>query len=114
MQRRVWIALFALIVQAVLPSVIHAAASRNAGLAEICTAFGIKKVALKDADAPDSGIQRQHCPVCSVADAFALPVSLGLLPLPAHVSFASPQAVASQCGAATPLSLHLRGPPAFS
>lgn len=103
-----------LLVQALLPSFIYAAAPRDSALAEVCTAFGIKKIALKDREASDSAVQRLHCPVCTLADALALPASPGAQQAPVIASFSAPIVATPQHSPGVQLSIFLRGPPAHA
>jgi hypothetical protein len=114
LQRATWIAIFALFVQALLPSLLHASTGKSDGLAEICTAFGIKKTATS---APDAGIdapQRQHCPICSVAGALFLPGSELAFALPAQLVFDLPDLLESQEYRPLQLTPRLRGPPSYA
>lgn len=111
LKSRAWVAIFALLIQALLPSVIYAAAPKGSYLSEVCTAFGIKKVAVPGSDQAGTGPHRQHCPVCSVAQLFALPSAPASLYLPSIVAFDIPRSAVSQEYAASRLSPYLRGPP---
>ncbi|WP_188564707.1 DUF2946 domain-containing protein [Undibacterium terreum] len=83
-----WIAYFAILLNAFAPSISYALASRQppAGLGEICSTSSNKSLSLTAAIAkPESGKSSpdtklhhlEHCPLClSHAGSFALPVSL--------------------------------------
>ncbi|RJG05448.1 DUF2946 domain-containing protein [Noviherbaspirillum cavernae] len=114
LKSKAWAAIFVLLMQALLPAVSYATASRGGFLAEVCTAFGIKKIASPDSDSPDGMAMQQHCPICSVAQMLALPNSHAALPLPSSIAFEIPQQVDSQEYAAVRLSPWLRGPPAYA
>ncbi|MGH8809276.1 MAG: DUF2946 family protein [Noviherbaspirillum sp.] len=114
LQRATWVAVFALLVQALLPSLLHASARKYVELAEICTAFGIKKVAVSAPDSADNSAQRQHCPICSVADTFFLPGGQLAFYLPAQLVFDLPHPLGSQEYRLIRLTLHLRGPPYYA
>lgn len=107
-----WLAIFAFLMQALLPAAIYASTPANSHLSEICTTFGIKKIAVPDRSAPDSLSIDQHCPVCSVAQFFALPTPESTPDF--HRQPASPLPVLS---ADRPAFVHirllpfLRGPP---
>lgn len=108
---KVWSAIFALLLQALLPSVIYAAAPKGSDLAEVCTAFGIKKVAVAGGNPAGTTSHSQHCPVCSLAHLFALPPAQVGLHSPSRVAFDAPRPALSQEYPASRLSLYLRGPP---
>jgi hypothetical protein len=71
--RQAWIAIFAFLLQALLPAVINAAQRPNIHVAEICTAFGIKKIATPDSSSSDASPSYGQCPICSLADLTSLP-----------------------------------------
>lgn len=106
-----WIAIFALLLQALLPSVIYAAAPTGSALSEVCTAFGIKKVVTASGDPAPTTLHSQHCPICSVAHLFALPSTHVGLYSPSRVAFDIPHPTLSQEYPASRLSPYLRGPP---
>jgi hypothetical protein len=108
---KAWIAILALLLQALLPSVIYAAAPKGSDLSEICTAFGIRKVATASGDSTGTTSHSQHCPVCSVAHLFALPPTQLWLHSPSRVAFDAPRPALSQEYPASRLSPYLRGPP---
>jgi hypothetical protein len=83
--RFAWIATLALLMQALLPAVINSTQSRNIHLAEICTAFGIKKIAVPDSfsnSSLDTSSAFGQCPVCSLADLTSLPPAFAARALP--------------------------------
>jgi len=108
---KAWIAIFALLLQALLPSLVYAAAPKNSDLSEVCTAFGIKKVATAGGDPARATLHSQHCPICSVAHLLALPSTHIGLHSPSRVAFDAPQPALSQDYPASRLSPYLRGPP---
>jgi hypothetical protein len=114
LQRAAWIALFALFVQALLPSLLHASTKKYVELGEICTAFGLKKLTLSASDTTTDAPQRQHCPICSLADAIYLPDSQLPFALPAPLLFALPDHPESHQYRLIRLNLHLRGPPSYA
>lgn len=73
LRRSCWIAIFAMLALALLPSVSHAlAAARGAaGLAEVCTPLGARLVARDDAGRDDAPVQvsgaLEHCPYCGLS-----------------------------------------------
>jgi hypothetical protein len=112
LRQTAWVALFALLIQALLPSFIYAAAPKNSALGEICTAFGIKKVAGKVAATPhDTSVSGTHCPVCALAGAIALPFGQLSVPFPPAAVFAASEPAGSQHYPRVRLSVYLRGPP---
>lgn len=108
-----WVAILALLMQSLLPTVAHAVAPSHRYLTEICTAFGIKKVQLESGagDTRDARDARQHCPVCSLGDAPALPVCSSELALPVSIVFELSFLSASQEYRAHRSFVYLRGPP---
>jgi len=109
LKSRAWVAIFALLVQALLPAIVYAGTSGGNAMAEVCTAFGVKKVA--SSDDTSSGMAAQHCPLCTLAHLFALPGKQDLaLPLSA-ATFEVPALAATQLYVAPQLSPFLRGPP---
>jgi hypothetical protein len=72
-KRSVWAAISLLLLQALFPALIHAAASLNPG-SEICSAYGIKKVFADDGSSSGTQASAQHCPVCALAHVDVLPV----------------------------------------
>lgn len=80
--RRVWTAILLLLLQALLPTAVYAASARG-GVVELCTAYGIKKVALHDVPAHEAKPSQQHCPLCALSHAPALPPASATIPLPA-------------------------------
>ena len=111
LKAKVWIAICALLLQALLPSVIYAAAPKGSDLSEVCTAFGIKKVATAGGDPAGATSHSQHCPVCSVAHLFALPSPQVGLHSPSRVAFDASRPALSQEYPASRLAPYLRGPP---
>jgi hypothetical protein len=97
-----------LLVQALLPLMLHAPAGARGHDTEICTAYGVKKIVIDD----DAGTSQQHCQLCVPGQHGAYPgvASYAFLPLSAWYPIAG-IASASFQPAAT-LVLHLRGPPA--
>jgi hypothetical protein len=109
---KVWLAIFAFLLQALLPTAMYAAAPGNDHLSEICTAVGIKKIAAPDSSGSDSLPPGQHCPICSVAGLFALPAP-DFIP-DFHAPVGLPVAVPSAdrpAFARIRLRPYLRGPP---
>src|SRR5207244_1523494 len=101
---------FAMLAQALLPSIVYAANS-NGQLAEICTAYGIKKMAVDGAQSTEAGSSYKHCPLCTLSQLLALPTD-DVTPdfVPAIVSVdvvlaAQPDHIAPH------LLPYLRGPP---
>lgn len=111
LKSKAWIAILALLLQALLPSVIYAAAPKGSYLSEVCTAFGIKKVVTPGGDPARVTSHPQHCPVCSVAHLFALSSTQPKLHPPSRVAFDAPLQALSQEYPASRLSPYLRGPP---
>ncbi|WP_025916890.1 DUF2946 domain-containing protein [Herminiimonas sp. CN] len=83
-QLRVWIACFAILLNALAPSISHAISARDgqaSAWVEVCTAGGSKRVAVApvtpaDTAPSDHSIahQSEHCPFCmSHAGSFSLP-----------------------------------------
>lgn len=110
-----WIAIFAFLMHALLPSAIYAAAPTSNHLFEICTAFGIKKIAAdKSSSSDESGSVSpgQHCPVCSTIEPFALPASDAAPDFPAPTGFRAALDSANRPSFAyIRLRPYLRGPP---
>lgn len=111
LKHTVWVALLALLVQVLSPALIHAGQPQTIVLSEICTAFGIKKVAHKTSDLPDSKHPGEHCALCVISDSWAPPASLPVSHPVSPIVFAVPHFADSQQYARTRASLHLRGPP---
>ncbi len=89
----VWIACFAILLNALAPSISHAisaSAGQTAAWAEICSVDGARLVAVgtDHAQSPDGSPSPQaqpsaHCPFCSPhAGTFALPAAAMTLPVP--------------------------------
>jgi hypothetical protein len=105
---------FAILIQALLPAALHASSPPKRA-SEICTAFGIKKIAVHDSSQSDSPPGR-HCPVCPPAAGI-----FSLLPAepaevfipPPHRSFLRHQAERI-FHTEDWLRPYLRGPPAFA
>lgn len=114
LQYTAWVAIFALLMQVLLPSIVRAAAPQNSQLLEICTAFGVKKMTVGDIDSSDSPAQWQDCPICNIANAFALPSSQTVFGLPNAVAVVMLLPVGSRTFSAIPGVLHLRGPPVLA
>lgn len=120
LSRSAWIALLAVLLNALAPTLSYAmAAGRGGAVVEMCTSFGLKKVVVSRAgeeSAPSAMQGIQHCPFCLSADSAS--------PLPRAAS-AQP-ALPGVAGAAVPVSsiihdpllswsaAHKRGPPVLS
>lgn len=123
-RRLIWLALWAVLAAALLPTISHALAQGRgdgARWAEVCTAQGMRLVVLDDATADTSGqtqriAQLEHCPYCALgAGAAPLPAAPGLPPLAVTTVERVPALFLH-----APRTLHAwrsaqpRGPPAFS
>jgi Protein of unknown function (DUF2946) len=97
-----WLALVAVLLGALLPTVAHALAGGRAGTtwAEVCTAQGVKLVPVAAAEDPGQaetpGLSlngsMDHCPYCTLAQAFELaPPPEGLVRVHAPVRFGLPK-----------------------
>jgi len=106
-----WVAIAALLVQALLPGVIHSAQAAPGVPTEICTAVGIKTIAQTESGKWSPGSLSEHCALCTLADALALPSQQLVYNVDAYRDAAAPALVASQTTPAVPLSIFLRGPP---
>lgn len=111
LQWRVWIAIYALLIQALLPSFVHAAAPQGSHFAEVCTAFGIKKLNTLDSGSSGSVSPIKQCPLCQLADALALPTSLLVVCEHLRVTFEHPLPCGHAYTPETRLAVYLRGPP---
>jgi hypothetical protein len=109
MRVKVGVVVLALLIQALLPSFIHLAAPKNTYLAEICTAFGVKKIDIQDSGS--GGASHGQCPICSVADALALPPALPSLHAPLLLGTEHPLSLGYSYHPITRLAVYLRGPP---
>jgi hypothetical protein len=109
---KVWLAIFAFLLQALLPAAMYAAAPGKDHLSEICTAFGIKKIGAPDSSGSDSLLLSQHCPICSVAGLLALPTPDFMPDIHAPAGLSVAVLVADR-PAFAPIKLrpYLRGPP---
>ena len=86
-----WLAMFAILLAALAPTVSHATAAARGGASwmEICTSAGPAMIRVADDQAPgvpagnDQGIHLEHCAFCLThAGAFALPAAaLAALPV---------------------------------
>jgi hypothetical protein len=87
-----WLALFAMLAMAMLPTLSHALALARGDIAwtEICTPQGMRVVAVSDesgAPAPDpisAAVHLEHCPYCaqSAGTLGMPPAPAGVMPLP--------------------------------
>jgi len=112
LKSRAWAAIFVLLLQALFPAIVYASSPKDGYAAEVCTAFGIKKVVSQNPSTPDGVAHQQHCPFCFVAHLLALPNSPATFSLPDVVARDSISPVDSQQYQATRLRPHVRGPPA--
>lgn len=103
-----------LLIQALLPAIVYATASKDSTLAEVCTAFGIKKIANHDSGAVDTVGHMKPCPVCALAQLFALPPGNDVMQAHAFVAFDLALPVASPAYPTPRLFPFLRGPPAHA
>lgn len=118
MRRCAYVALFAVLLNALAPTLSYAlAAGKGTAVVEMCTSFGLKKVLVSQNDGGDTSTAHgiKHCPFCLSADA----------PPPALAErsatlFVAPDALQAVGGARQfvpdPLlswsAAHKRGPPA--
>ena len=73
-----------LLLQALLPAVMHAGVGQRGVFAEICTAMGVQTVRIaSDSSEEVGGSQQSQCLLCMIADTLALPHNppLALVPL---------------------------------
>lgn len=104
-----WVALLALLMQALLPAMLRGVPMHGEIPLEICTAFGIKKLESKNTDPlPNSG---KHCVACALADSFALPATAPSMHADFRLAFSLPHPGESQEYTASHLVFHPRGPP---
>jgi Protein of unknown function (DUF2946) len=110
---KAWLAIFALLVQALLPGIAYASMQNGGGPQEICTAFGVKQTDSKESDSGGAARHKQQCPVCALAHLAGLPASEPVLALPAFTSFVVALSPAARVYRANRLLPHLRGPPSL-
>jgi hypothetical protein len=110
LQYPAWLAIFALLVQVLLPAIVHAAAPGQSYLAEVCTASGVKTFVV-ELDAGDISVSSQHCPVCNAGDIPTLPGGAPATVFLTPVVFHRPPLSASQAYSKRRLIAYLRGPP---
>jgi hypothetical protein len=121
LNRSAWIALFAVLLNALAPTLSYAmAAGRGAAVVEMCTSFGLKKVVVSKAgeeSAPSAMQGIQHCPFCLSADSASAPPpgAVSALPaLPDAVSAAVPVSSIIHDPLLSWSAAHKRGPPVLS
>lgn len=71
MRRFAWIALFAVLLNAIAPTLSYVmAAGKGMAVVEVCTSFGLKKVLVSQNDSGDTSAAHgiKHCPFCLSAD----------------------------------------------
>ena len=112
-----WLAIFAIMLHALMPIAAQAHAAGSARMVELCSVAGVKKVTVS-ADqlpaAPSHPLQHQHCPVCAAAGAAALPTTLQQIFFSA-LQAAAPPSTRSLPPTATAFLLPAsRGPPLAS
>lgn len=102
---RIWIVALLLLVQALLPALLHAAAPVR--LHEVCTSLGVKRIAVQE----EGSAAQQHCQLCVLAqqDVHTGPQSFIFHPQP--IRFVQLHAPVEAVASAGPLVLRLRGPP---
>ncbi|MDP2878434.1 MAG: DUF2946 domain-containing protein [Sulfuricella sp.] len=120
MRRSAFIALFAVLLNALAPTLSYAmAAGKGGAVVEMCTSFGLKKVLVSKTDGSDTSSTHgiKHCPFCLSADSTP--------PVPAEQSatlFVSPETVLVVASGRqivhNPLlswsAAHKRGPPSLA
>lgn len=119
---KVWIAIFAVLMQALLPGLLSAPHSASGAYGEVCTAFGLKTVRLSNVQQADVPSQPPlggshapaHCALCLAVHIDALPTpstpfdfTIALPVIALFILHAAPVALVYQ--AANP-----RGPPSLS
>lgn len=109
--RLAWIAILVMLVHALAPSLVRAAAVRGV-LVEICTASGIQAVELPGEPPGNVADLGAHCMFCLVADAPALPSGQPGFFVPAVASSAPAAAPAEGPLPPAPAPVLARGPPA--
>jgi Protein of unknown function (DUF2946) len=102
LRRSTWIALVAALAMAVMPTLSRAMAFANGedGWAQVCTAQGMKMVAVADLGTPadpsapsSSGASLDHCKYCTAsAGAAPLPAAPASVPVPLAQASAAPAA----------------------
>lgn len=119
MRRCAYIALFAVLLNALAPTLSYAlAAGKGMAVVEMCTSFGFKKVLVSKTDGSDSSATHgiKHCPFCLSADTPPAPAghsaTLFAAPVTALV------VVSNRSFIPDPLlswsSAHKRGPPSLA
>lgn len=71
MRRSAFVALFAVLLNALAPTLSYAmAAGKGGAVVEMCTSFGLKKVLVSNTDGSDTSSTQgiKHCPFCLSAD----------------------------------------------
>lgn len=121
LSRSAWIALFAVLLNALAPTLSYAmAAGRGGAVVEMCTSFGLKKVVVSKAGgdgAPSVAHGIKHCPFCLSADSVSAPPGGGVSALPTAAGAVSAVVSASSIIHDPLLSwsaAHKRGPPVLS
>lgn len=112
-----WLAIFAMALHALLPGLAQAHAASGSQTVELCTVFGIKKVAVSADEAPTSPTQDTHknlCPLCALAGAAVLPSTTDQLFFSALQAAAPPAPLESHHTSGTLLLPASRGPPLVS
>ena len=112
-----WIAILATVLHALMPAVAQAHSGSPERLVELCSAFGIKKVALgaeQTPVAPEQDAHKSVCPVCAMACAVALPSSLAPLFFSALQAAAPPRFERTSHQSSPCLPPASRGPPLAS
>ncbi|HEX7633765.1 MAG TPA: DUF2946 family protein [Noviherbaspirillum sp.] len=114
LKSKAWAAICMLLIQALLPAFVYATVSKGSTLAEVCTAFGIKKIAPHDGGTADTAGQGKHCPVCALTQLFALPPDHSVVQAHTVAVFDLAFPVANPAYATPRLFPFLRGPPAHA
>ena len=121
LRRSCWIAIFAMLALALLPSVSRAlSAGRGAGDIEVCTPAGFRLIAAADRGAPDEPagleVRLEHCPLCSLtAHALGMPPApLAALPLAPAAAEAPPRRLQAAPAIVSWARAQPRAPPARS
>jgi len=119
MRRSAFIALFAVLLNALAPTLSYAlAAGKGVAVVEMCTSFGLKKVLVSQNDSSDPSAAHgiKHCPFCLSADTPPAPAgssaTLFATPVTALVVVSARQFVPDPLLSWS--AAHKRGPPTLA
>lgn len=111
-----WLAVFAMLLAALAPTVSHALSPATGGTIEVCSVDGPRSIPDPDAPAPAPHNALEHCPFCATqAGSFALPnAPLPAFDAPRGDDVPPPPVAIDRPAQDAPLAARPRAPPAFS